>query len=78
MIVNRVWAMPSIWTFQVKPIKELVNRYVGTGKGWVDPFAGNCSLAETTNDIEGRGAKFSLDALDFLKTIPKFSYGHFV
>ena len=66
MIINRVWSMPSRWTFTIKPIAELLARYVGDGKGWIDPFAGENSPAEITNDIEGRGAKFSLDALEFL------------
>lgn len=35
-------------------------------KGWLDPFAGECSPAFLTNDIEGRSAKFQMDALDFL------------
>lgn len=69
MIVSRVWAMPSIWTFGIPPIAELVGRYVGDGKEWADPFAGENSPAEITNDIEGRSAKYRLDALDFLKTI---------
>lgn len=25
--VSRVWAMPSIWTFTVKPISELISKY---------------------------------------------------
>ena len=69
MKINRVWAMPSIWTFSVPHISELVNRYVGDGKDWADPFAGENSPAEITNDIEGRSAKYQLDALDFLKTL---------
>ena len=68
MIINRVWSMPSRWTFRIKPIAELLARYVGDGKGWVDPFAGENSPAEFTNDIEGRGAKFQMDALEFLKS----------
>ena len=43
--------MPSKWTFTIKPIKELLDRYVGDGKGWIDPFAGKYSPAELTNDI---------------------------
>jgi len=68
LIINRVWAMPNKWTFQIPPIKELLNRYVGDGKGWIDPFAGENSPAEITNDIEGRGANFQMDALDFLRS----------
>ncbi len=67
MIINRVWAMPSIWTFQVKPIAELLFRYVGDGREWLDPFAGEYSPAYYTNDIEGRCAKSSLDGLEYLK-----------
>lgn len=51
MIINRVWAMPSRWTFTIKPIAELLARYVGDGKGWIDPFAGMTSPAEFTNDL---------------------------
>jgi hypothetical protein len=65
MKVNRVWAMPSIWTFSIKPMKELIDRYLT--ENWADPFAGENSPADLTNDIEGRGAKYQMDALDFLK-----------
>jgi len=51
MRINRMWAMPSKWTFTIKPIAELVKRYVGNGKGWIDPFAGMNSPAEYTNDL---------------------------
>ena len=40
MIMRRVWAMPNKWTFQIKPIKGLLDKYVSDGKGWIDPFAG--------------------------------------
>ena len=70
MIINRVWAMPSVWTFKIKPIAELLTRYVNSNSGWVDPFAGENSPAEWTNDIENRGAKFQMDALEFLRIMP--------
>jgi len=70
VIINRVWAMPSIWTFRIKPIAELLNRYMDGRAGWVDPFAGESSPAEWTNDIENRGAAFQMDALEFLKIMP--------
>lgn len=70
MIINRVWAMPNKWTFQIPPIRDLVARYVGDGKGWIDPFAGMTSPAEFTNDLNPEmPAKFHLDALDFLKQL---------
>ena len=69
MKISRAWALPSVWTFSVKPIKELLFRYieVSRGVGWIDPFAGENSPAGKTNDIEGRGAVYQMDALEFLK-----------
>lgn len=67
MIINRVWAMPNKWTFTIKPIKELLNRYVGDGKNWIDPFAGKYSPAEFTNDLNPEmPAKYHLEAVDFV------------
>lgn len=43
--------MPSHHTFLIKPIGDLVKRYVGDGKEWIDPFAGENSPAEVTNDL---------------------------
>ncbi len=60
--------MPSIWTFKVKPIAELLQEEVTKGE-WADPFAGLNSPAKYTNDIElERGTTHNLDALDFLKS----------
>lgn len=68
--INRVWAMPNKWTFQIKPIAELLARYVGDGKGWVDPFAGMTSPAEFTNDLNiNSPAKSHLDAFDYVDTL---------
>jgi len=66
--------MPNKWTFQIKPIAELVARYVGDGKGWIDPFAGMNSPAEITNDLNPEmPTDYHLDALIFLKTLPSES-----
>lgn len=67
MDIERIWSMPSIWTFSIPPIKKLIERYLISG--FVDPFAGENSPADITNDIEGRGAKYQMDALDFLKNL---------
>lgn len=67
MDISRKWVMPSKWTFSMKPVQELFERYC-VGKGYADPFAGLNSPAEFRNDIEGRGNEFSLDALEFLKS----------
>ena len=69
MIINRVWAMPNKWTFKIKPIRELLERY-NVGLGWVDPFAGMHSPAEITNDHrEECNATHHLDAIDFAKIL---------
>lgn len=62
--------MPNKWTFQIQPIKKLLNKYVGDGKNWIDPFAGENSPAEITNDLNPeRPAKFHLYAHDFAEQI---------
>lgn len=69
MRINRVWAMPSAWTFTIKPVKELLARYVNIvgGEYWCDPYAGKNSPAQVKNDLNGE-CEFCMDALDFLKT----------
>lgn len=63
--------MPNRWTFTIKPIKELLDRYVGDGKGWIDPFAGIHSSAEMKNDLNPEmPVDVHLDALEFLRTKP--------
>ena len=57
-------------TFTIKPIRELVQRYVGDGKGWIDPFAGENSPAEYTNDLNpAKPTKYHLHALEFAKLL---------
>lgn len=51
MKMTRVWAMPSHETFKIKPIANLLRRYVVDGKNWIDPFAGNNSPAQFKNDL---------------------------
>ena len=81
IVFSRVWAMPSAWTFTIHPIKTLLEKYVGDGQGWVDPFAGKNSPAQYTNDHNPANAEFyknkkhngrlhyhsSLEAIEFLK-----------
>lgn len=63
---ERVWAMPSKWTFTIKPIKSLLDEYTNEGV-WIDPFAGRNSPASITNDLNPDAkATYNLDALDFL------------
>lgn len=60
--------MPSKWTFQIKPIAELLSKY-GVGKGWIDPFCGHHSPAEFRNDLnpDNDHAQYHLEALEFLE-----------
>lgn len=69
MIVSRVWAMPNKWTFTIKPIAELLKKYVSdNGLNWVDPFAGQNSPAQYTNDLNPENkAMYNLHAEEFLK-----------
>jgi hypothetical protein len=64
--ISRIWAMPSRHTFLIKPISILIAKYVQDGRGWVDPFAGENSPAEITNDLNpDKPATFHLHAKDF-------------
>ena len=73
VIINRVWAMPNSQTFTIKPIKELLSRYIDNGI-WVDPFVRNSIFKDRmslTNDLNPEiEATHNLEALEFLKSIP--------
>lgn len=74
--ITRVWAMPSKHTFLIKPIKELLSRYVGDGKLWIDPFCGENSPAEDTNDLNPhkKNSGSNMHALDFVKSKNKYPF----
>lgn len=67
---NRIWAMPNKNTFQIKPIKELIEKYLHTlndNSVILNPFA-NSSTYGITNDIDPQyNTDYNMDALDFLK-----------
>lgn len=68
MKMERIWAMPNKWTFTIKPIRELLAEEFTEGL-WCDPFCGENSPAQVTNDInEDVEADFHMDAIEFLKT----------
>jgi hypothetical protein len=70
MKINRIWAMPSMHTFTIPPIAKLIGRYIGNGVGWIDPFAGENSPAEITNDLNpSKPTKFHLHAKEFCEQI---------
>ena len=59
--------MPSKNTFDIKPIKELIHRYLVDGVV-IDPFANKNKIATITNDLDTQyDTDYHLDALDFLK-----------
>lgn len=68
MNFTRTWAMPSSNTFQIKPIKELIEKYVDKKMLWIDPFANSNKIATITNDLDPQyKTDFNMDALEFLK-----------
>jgi hypothetical protein len=68
VIVNRVRQQHSRWTFKIPAVRELVVRYMGSGKGWADPFAGQESWAEYTNDLNPESnAMFHKEAQAFIE-----------
>jgi len=68
--ISRAFAVPSKWTFTIKPIRQLIYKYVGDGCGWVDPFAGKYSPAEYTNDLNPRmPTKYHMLAEDFCRQL---------
>ena len=67
MKIQRIWAMPSRWTFTIKPIRELLKEEMTYGL-WIDPFSGKNSPATIKNDLVEE-ADFNMDALAFLKGV---------
>ena len=62
--------MPSKYTFEVKPLREIIDRYKGGDEQWFDPFAGLLSPAEVTNDLNPENpAQYHLEALDFVNKL---------
>lgn len=66
MIMSREWAMPNKYTFSIKPIENIINKYMhGTS---IDPFANQSRLATITNDIDPQfDTDHNMEALEFLK-----------
>jgi len=61
------WAMPNKNTFQIKPIKRLLEQEMTEG-AWADPTSRNSTLCRFTNDIDPRTkAESHMDAIDFLR-----------
>lgn len=72
MVIEKTWAMPNAYTFDIKPINEwLLQRIPNGAKCIVDPFAGNSVFGTITNDLNpDADTDYHMDALDFLKMLP--------
>tara|TARA_Y100000296_G_C5180060_1_gene263704 strand:+ start:28251 stop:28763 length:513 start_codon:yes stop_codon:yes gene_type:complete len=68
MLIERAWAMPNKKTFSIKPISNLIEKYISTDVISIDPFARDSSRATITNDINPDfETTYNVDALEFLK-----------
>ncbi len=68
IVIRRCWAMPNRLTFKIKPIKELIEKYIAGAV--VDPFANNSKYGTITNDLNPEyNTDYNLDALTFLKIL---------
>lgn len=71
LVLDRAFATASHWTFQMKPVKQLLARYISDGKGWADPYAGTARLAQFTNDLNPKqDTTHHLEAVDFAQVLP--------
>ena len=67
MQINRKWHMPNKNTFDIKPIKELIDKYMVEGI-IIDPFANKNKIATITNDLDEQyDTDYHMDATDFLR-----------
>lgn len=75
--ISRIWQMPNSETFKIKPIKELIEKYIDKEKIWIDPFVRNSIFKDQcklTNDLNPSiSATHNMEALDFLNTIEESS-----
>lgn len=78
-VMSRKWAMPSHNTFSIKPIKDLIERYIQHGTTWADPFSRNSPESIKayciTNDLSPEfEADYHMESLDFMG---QFGTNHF-
>ena len=67
ILMERIWAMPNKNTFEIKPIKALIEEELTDGL-WIDPFANRNKLATVTNDLNTEyDTDYHMDALDFMQ-----------
>ena len=60
--------MPNKNTFEITPIRALIEEEVDLNNYWIDPFANRNKIATVTNDLNPEyDTDYHLDALEFLK-----------
>lgn len=71
--INRTWCMPNKNTFDIKPIKELLVKYIKnlpTNPIIADPFANKNTFGTITNDLNPEyNTTYHLEATEFLKIL---------
>lgn len=66
IVFNRIWSMPSGDTFSIRPIKDLLNKWIKPEYIIIDPFARNSTLATYRNDLNPKtDAEYHMKAEDF-------------
>jgi hypothetical protein len=68
--MGRAWAMPSADTFSVRPIGDMVRRYLRASRVSIDPFARNSGMATHTNDLNTEtSAHDHMDAAEWMESL---------
>lgn len=74
MIITRQWSMPNKNTFKIKPIRELIEKYIKESDIVIDPFANESSIKNIrckkyiSNDLDTEyDTDYHLEAQDFMK-----------
>ena len=71
MVITREWCMPNSRTFQMKPIRRLIEKYInnlGKDSIIIDPFANESKYGTVTNDIDSRyDTNYHMEGTEFLK-----------
>lgn len=73
--IKREWAMPNSKTFKIKPIKEIIQKYVKENDLVLDPFANESSIKNEikykqyiSNDLDKTyNTDYHLEAQEFMK-----------